>query len=201
MNALLRRLTPALMGLVLAGCGGTVMAPNPDAAKDTRPVFLLDHGRHANLVLTRADGTLVRYLYGDWRWYAQGDTAFLRTVPTLFAATPSALGRQVLAGPATAACIRRQVRREIQDLYPLSAAGARIDRLDRGLQEYFAQMRAQAHYNAALDVEFVPGERPYTLFGNSNHVVAEWLEALDVEVRGNPVFGGWRIAGAEAQPG
>lgn len=199
MNALLRRLTPALMGLVLAGCGGTVMAPNPDAAQDTRPVFLLDHGRHANLVLTRADGTLVRYLYGDWRWYAQGDTAFLRTVPTLFAATPSALGRQVLAGPATAASIRRQVRREIQGLHRLTAPGARIDRLDRRLQDYFAQMRAQAHYNAALDVEFVPGQRPYTLFDNSNHVVAQWLEELGIKVRGNPVFGGWRIAAGETE--
>lgn len=199
MNALLRRLTPALMGLVLAGCGGTVMAPSPDAAQDTRPVFLLDHGRHANLVLTRADGTLVRYFYGDWRWYAEGETGVLRSVPTLFAATPSALGRQVLRGPATAGSIRRQVRRKIQGLHRLTAPAARIDRLDRRLQAYFEHMREQSHYNAALGVEFVPGRRPYTLFGNSNHVVAQWLEELGIEVRGNPVFGGWRIGAGDTE--
>ncbi|MBK1629716.1 hypothetical protein CKO31_02965 [Thiohalocapsa halophila] len=198
MKVALRCLAIALMGLVLAGCGGKVMAPALNGTQDARPVFLIDHGRHANLVLTRADGTMVRYLYGDWRWYAKGDTGVLRTLPTLFAATPSALGRQVLTGPATAASIRRQVRREIQGLHRLTAAGARIDRLDRRLRHYFERQRKQAHYNAALAVEFVPGERPYTLFGNSNHVVAEWLEALGIRVRGNPVFGGWRIAGAEA---
>ena len=44
------------------------MAPAPSGAQDARPVFLIDHGRDANLVLTRADGTMVRYLCGDWRW-------------------------------------------------------------------------------------------------------------------------------------
>ena len=105
-----------------------------------------------------------------------------------------------MTGPATSASIRRQVRREIQGLHRLTASGARIDRLDRRLQQSFERLREQAHYNAALDVEFVPGERPYTLFGNSNHVVAEWLEALGIRVRGNPVFGGWRIAGGEMAP-
>lgn len=191
-RAVLARITAALAVVVLAACGGTIGAGR-DVAPDTRPVFLLDHGRHSTLVLSRADGTLVRYLYGDWRWYAEGDTGVLHAVPTLFARTPSALGRQVLMGPATDAAIRDQVRMRIQTLHRLSASAERIDRLDRRLAQTFDARRAQAYYNAGYAVEFVPGQRPYTLFDNSNHVVAGWLRELGLDVHGNPVFGSWRV--------
>jgi hypothetical protein len=183
----------ALTG-VLASCGGTVTGPTPDAVRGSRPVFLVDHGRHANLVLTRADGSMIRYLYGDWRWYAQGDTGVARVLPTLFADTASALGRQPLSGPATEASVRRQVPMAIKSLHRLSAPVEQIDALDRRLASYFERMQGQSHYNAALSVEFVPGPKSYTLFENSNHVVADWLGELGIEVRGNPIFGGWRVA-------
>lgn len=188
----LLRITAVLVAFALSACGGTIGASR-DSGPGMRPVFLLDHGRHSTLVLTRADGDMVRYLYGDWRWYAEGDTGVLHAVPTLFARTPSALGRQVLTGPATDAAIRRQVRLNIHALHRLAAPAERIDSLDRRLAQAFAERQAQAFYNAGYAVEFVPGERPYTLFDNSNHVVAGWLRELGIEVRGNPVFGSWRV--------
>jgi predicted small secreted protein len=189
----LLQITVALAAVALTACGATIGASR-DTRAGTRPVFLLDHGRHSTLVLTRADGTLVRYLYGDWRWYAEGDTGVLHAVPTLFAPTPSALGRQVLTGPATDGSINAQVRMPIHSLHRLAAPAAKIDSLDRRLAHTFEQRRAQAYANVGYAVEFVPGERPYTLFHNSNHVVAGWLRELGIEVRGNPVFGSWRVA-------
>jgi hypothetical protein len=185
-------LTMMVASALLAGCVGTI-ATSHEAGPETRPVFLLDHGRHSTLLLSRADGSLVRYLYGDWRWYAEGDIGILRAVPTLFAPTPSALGRQILSGPSTDAAIRDQVRMRILALYRLPAARQRIDRLDRRLEGYFERLRDQAYYNAGYAVEFVPGQDPYTLSNNSNHVVAGWLGELGIDVRGNPVFGNWRV--------
>mgnify|MGYP006987897890 FL=1 len=182
-----------LTSLALAGCGGTVMHPDLETANGVRPVFLLEHGRHSSLVLTRTDGSMVRYVYGDWRWYAEGETGIRRAVPTLFAATGSALGRQALAAPARETSIRRQVPMAIRNIHRLPAPAERIDGLDHRLQRDFERLQGQSHYNAAYDLEFVPGQRPYTLFANSNHVVADWLRELGIEVRGNPVFGSWQV--------
>jgi len=81
----------------------------------------------------------------------------------------------------------------IRAIHRLAAAADRIDQLDRRLQHGFERLRGQSYYNAAYDLEFVPGQRPYTLFANSNHVVANWLGELGIEVHGNPVFGSWHV--------
>lgn len=169
------------------------MYPDVDTADSVRPVFLIDHGRHSSLVLTRAGGSMIRYVYGDWRWYAKGETGMRRALPTLFAATESALGRQTLTAPATETSIRRQVPMTIRNIHRLAAPAGRIDGLDRRLQRNFERLQERSHYNAAIDLEFVPGQRPYTLFANSNHIVADWLRELGIDVRGNPVFGNWQV--------
>ncbi|TVS12696.1 MAG: hypothetical protein EA419_03940 [Wenzhouxiangella sp.] len=188
-----RLIMGVVAALLLSACAGVVTRPDPEADLDTRAVMLLDHGRHSSLVLTRADQSMVRYLYGDWRWYAERDTGFLRAFPTLFAPTRSALGRRQLAAPATEASLRRQIPVYIQAVHGFAVASERIDRLDRRLDEHFADHIEKSLFNDYYDLEFVPGPRPYTLFDNSNHVVADWLEELGVDVRGSPIFGHWRV--------
>ena len=51
-----------LLVVLLGGCTTTVVVP--PAPEQPRAVFLLDHGRHATLVLETAEGGLVRYAYG-----------------------------------------------------------------------------------------------------------------------------------------
>jgi len=179
--------------LLLSACAGVVTRPEPEPVIDSRPVMLLDHGRHSSLVLTRADRSMVRYLYGDWRWYAERDTGFVRAFPTLFVPTRSALGRRELAGPATEDNLRRQIPVHVQAVHAFAVAGRRIDRLDQRLDAHFADHSEKSLFNAYYDLEFVPGPEPYTLFDNSNHVVADWLAELGIEVRGNPIFGRWRV--------
>lgn len=179
--------------LLLSGCAGVVARPMIDPGVETRPVFLLDHGRHASLVLTRADDSLVRYVHGDWVWYAEDRTGPLRAFPTLLLPTESAVGRRELAPARDENELRRRIRVGIETIYSLSAPAAKIDALDQSLSEWFERKADEALFNARFDLEFVPGPRPYTLFDNSNHVVAEWLEALGIPVRGNPIFGHWRL--------
>ena len=180
---------------LLTACAGTVTVPDDTELEDPRPVFLLDHGRHASLVVTRADDSLIRYVYGDWRWYARQETGFFRIFPTLFARTQAALGRRELAGPPESDALRRQIRVVIQEIHPLSVPAALIDELIATLDARFEDALETLYYNRDYDLEFVHDPKPYTLGDNSNHVVAGWLRQLDIDVSGNPVFGRWRVAG------
>lgn len=177
----------------VTGCAATVIPREFSDHLDPRPVFLLDHGLHTSLALSRDDGTLVRYVYGDWRWYAMRETGFFRAFPTLFTKTQAALGRRELPGPAEADAIRRQLRVEVKHIYTFSAPAERIDYLIKDIDARFYSARDTLIYNRGYDLEFVHDPRPYHFGYNSNHAVAEWIQALDLEVHGNPAIGRWRI--------
>lgn len=182
-----------ILVLVLTGCAGTVTRPDVEQIEQPRPVYLLDHGRHSTLVLTRQDESMVRYLYGEWRWYALQETGFFRVWPTLFFPTQATLGRKELTGPPDEATIRRQIPVVIQEIHKLAAQAERVDQLDRRLEQRFDDAIDTLHYNRNYDLEFVHDPEPYTLFYNSNHVVADWLREIGIEVTGNPIWGRWRV--------
>lgn len=181
------------VSLSLLGCAGTITPPDELALKNPRPVFLLDHGRHSTLVLTREDGSLVRYLYGEWRWYALQETGFFRAWPTLLVPTQGALGRRELMGPPTSINIRQQIPVAIQAIHELAVEADHSDALDRRLEQRFENAIHTRHYNRDYDLEFVHDSRNYTLFYNSNHVVADWLREMELAVNGNPIWGLWRL--------
>ena len=183
----------AVLVLLVSGCAATVPRPELTDDRADRMVFLVDHGRHSSLVLSRSDDSLVRYAYGEWAWYAEGRSGFWRAFPTLFTPTRSTLGRREWTGTASEAAIRQQIRVEIRAIHSFLAWGHRVDALDRRLRLHFERSSDQALYHERFDLEFVPSVRPYTLLHNSNHVVAEWLGELGIVVRGNPVFGRWRV--------
>lgn len=179
--------------LVCSGCTATVKIPEVAEHDDPRPVFLFDHGLHSSLALSRDDGTLVRYVYGEWRWYARRETGVLRVLPTLLSDTQSALGRRELPGPPEVDVLLQQIRVEVNQIYAFDAPGDRIDDLISDLDSQFDSARDTLIYNEAYDLEFVHDPRPYHMGHNSNHVVADWIRSLGIEVRGNPASGAWRI--------
>lgn len=183
----------ALLGLLLAGCSASVRVPADLAGDDLRPVFFIEHGWHSSLVLAREDGTVVRWVYGEWRWYALDDTGALRAVPTLFWPTQGALGRRELDGPATARSIEARTRVLIDAVHELAAPPEAVDALLEKLDGRFENARDTWHFSRLYDLAFVHDARRYTLARNSNHVVADWLRALGFEVRGNPTIGRWRV--------
>lgn len=184
----LSRLLPALL---LAGCAATVTPP-PEP-REPRAVFLLEHGRHTSLVLTARDERLMRYAYGEWRWYAERDTGFTRAFPALFRNTPAALGRRALEGPGTAASLRPQIGVVIDDTHAFKAEAGKVDALLAALDRQYRAGLDEKLDNHPYELSFVPHPVPYTWRHNSNHMVADWLESLGFEVHGNPAFGRWRI--------
>jgi len=177
--------------LTLQACTTTVVPPI--APKAPRPVFLLDHGRHASLTLPRGDGGIVRYSYGDWRYYAQVRTGVFQGSAAILWPTRAALGRRELPGPPEAAAVRRNVRVWSEQLYELMVDSLAIEILRSRLDSIYDANLESRIYNAAYDLEFVHHPRAYWVFHNSNHVVAGWLKELGCQVRGLALFSKWKV--------
>lgn len=76
----------------------------------------------------------------------------------------------------------------------LPAGAEEVDTLVARLDEHFRHRSRALHRNTAYRLDFVPYDRSYWLFNNSNHAVKEWLQQLGYEVRGSGVMAEWRLA-------
>src|SRR5690606_11035833 len=104
----MKRLRPAgslplvAVAFLLGGCAVTVVPPaNP---VEPSPAYILDHGRHASLVVVDSSGRPVRYAFGRPD-RENDDIGFFRGLAALLASNGGTLGRRVLPGPATPANI------------------------------------------------------------------------------------------------
>ncbi len=179
--------------LWLAGCKTTI-APPDDVAEPTT-VFVLDHGRHASLVLPTAEGA-VRYSYGDWDYYALRQTGLWSGLRALVTPSPAALGRQPLSLAPTGENLPGQLRVVVDELLPIQVDAGAVAALRRELDDLYDQASGPRHYSAPLDVSFVRYPTAYSFGHNSNRKVAQWLEQLGCEVRGPALLSNWRLAEA-----
>lgn len=183
--------------LPLGGCATFVQPPAQLA--QPAPVFLLDHGRHASLVLPTEQG-LTRYEYGDWVWFVEARRTPATAFSALFCDTQGALGRQAMRGPPTPQSVRRQVPVLIEELYPLCVEADLAEALHRRLADLYAASPRAEVYRAELGLSFVSHPAPYGLWSNSNHMVADWLMELGVEVEVGGPLSRWKIRGAQRWP-
>lgn len=176
-----------LASLVLAGCSATAYCPSP--SENARPAFLLTHGRHTTLVLSDGEGQLERFAYGDWRYYAQERDNVWTGVRALLWPTRAALARQEyeVAEPVTQQEVITAVSVAIGELHSLELEGNSVDELRHELNQRFqAGAENELVISQRYDFTFVPHPRNYWFWHNSNHQVADWMEAMGCEVRGNP---------------
>lgn len=179
----------AALGL-LGGC--TTRIVPPVNLQEPATVFVLDHGRHTSLVVPAAEGGLVRYAYGDWRYYAERKTGPGHAIAAILWSTPGALGRRALPGPATAPEVRAQVPLVITDLYEIEVERQRIDVLRAELDAYFDTADIQLETPEVL-LSFVRHPRAYNLRHNSNTALAGWLETLGCRVSGPAILARWHV--------
>jgi hypothetical protein len=180
------------------GCSTVVVPPSRPA--DPEPVFLLDHGRHASLVLPGAEGGIVRYAYGDWRWYAEGNTGLWQGAAALFWPTRAGLGRREMEGPVGVGAVRRQVRVPIEVLYELMVEARAVAGLRMRLDSIYEENLATRLTSRLYDLEFVEHPNNYWALHNSNVVVASWLRELGVRVEGAALFSDWQVSEPATRP-
>ncbi len=174
----------ALAVPVLVGCATTIVAPCGSPPRQT--VYVLDHGRTSSLALPDEAGGFVRYVYGDWRWYALNETTVAVGIAALLWPTQGALGRAASPSRFTADGAYERLHVLEVEAQRLRALRQRLDAL------YSANAHSRVH-NALYDLDFVPYPRPYSALHNSNHVIAAWLEELGCEVRGPALWSEWRM--------
>jgi hypothetical protein len=174
----------------LGGC--TTHVTPPAAPVSPAKVFVLDHGRHTSLVVSTPEGGLMRYAYGDWRFYAERQTGLGHAIAALLWSTPGALGRRHLPGPPDYDAVRDQVLVEIDTVYEITVEQARIEALRASLDGIFAAAERSLD-TPETDLVFVPHPVDYRLRHNSNTVISLWLEELGCEVSRRAIFARWRI--------
>jgi hypothetical protein len=179
-----------LLALLLSLGGCATQVTPPAQVQMPAKVFVLDHGRHTSLVLSTAEDGLVRYAYGDWRFYAERDTGLPGAIAALLWNTPAALGRREFPGPPTADIVRARIPLKIEALYEIEVERARVDALRAELDAIFAAAD-QVRETPETHLFFAPHPRAYNLRHNSNTAIAHWLEQLGCETRGPAILAKW----------
>lgn len=180
-----------LVFMLAAPCGCATTVTPPVGIEEPARVALLDHGRHATLLVETPSGNMIRYAYGEWGWYALRDAGIAEGSRALLWPTQGALGRRSLPGPLTPEQARRAVSAVFEDAIFMEAEAAKRDRLIARLDAIFLENIDTLTFNAAWDLAFVHHPAPYSAWRNSNHAVARWLEELRAGVDGLAYFSIW----------
>jgi hypothetical protein len=180
-----------MLALPLA-CTTTVVQPN----KPSEPVkvYLINHGYTSSLVLPTNDGEMIRYVYGDWNYYALGNRGLLDAIVALFWPTRGALGRQRIERASDIESLRRQIGVEIQQIHTLEVERSEVEHLGARLDSILESQRERLVVNTANGMEFGQHPQSYNYFHNSNHVAARWLEELGCQVRGPAFSSRWEAS-------
>lgn len=178
-----------LAGLILlAGCANTIRLT--EEPKDPRSVYLVDLGRHTRLAVELPDGALLEYAYGEWRWYARMQDQWWRAAAVVLWPTQGTLGRWEWPAPGAAPRLLNAYNGLI--VLELSAEASLVDALVAELDRDFNRHSSELLRNTTYRLDFVPHDRSYWLFNNSNHAVKRWLQRLGFEVRGSGIFAEWK---------
>lgn len=182
---------------VVASVFGTTTLVSPEDPRSPRVVFVIDHGRHSSIAVETQSGTLVRYAYGDTRYYRDQDTSLLSGAAALLWPTEATLGRAELSGEATLSSLSAQLVVGVEEILVLHVAGDDADALSAELDRLHTQGLAEHVFVGAYGLVFAPHPRDYVWWHNSSTVVAAWLEDMGVEVRGLGLLASWDVVRTE----
>jgi hypothetical protein len=181
----------------LAGCTVTVEPPTDVA--DPVTVFLLDHDRHASLVLpTDQPGTYINYATGDWEYYALNNASAFNALAALLLPTDTGLGRRPIVCPPSLRQVVANTPVPTDEAFAIEVDRAKVRALRDDLDAVFEAADHEPVFNDAYDLTFVKHPQTYSLFRDSNRMVADWLETLDCRVSGIVVWSDWQVDRAQA---
>ncbi|SFR42436.1 hypothetical protein SAMN05216203_0181 [Marinobacter daqiaonensis] len=188
-----RRVRPVHLAIVVAaisGCANHVTVPEDPAS----PVqaYLVNHGRHASLVLPDPDGQWRRYVHGEWRWYALDETGPLRAMQAILWPTQATIGRGTLDRSPETGRPLPGIPEGYAEAIGFQVSQSRVTALRDRLDAYFENPEKR-HYQPRYGLEFVPFPKDYWFMHQSNEVIAHWLRALGLEVRGPTLFSDWKF--------
>ena len=182
----------ALLGaLVLSWITVPATIIPPVAPLNPMTVHVVESGLHAQLILPQGD-RWVQYGFGDWDYYALNRQDLAHALMALLWPTQGALGRGEVVSLAE---FRASAEQAGFHLLSFEVPSAQVRQLRRSLQIRFEQQIPKGYVNnRAINLYLVQDEQTYSLLHNSNHELAEWLEALDCEVKSLLLWREFRLA-------
>ncbi len=168
-----------VVGLILFSSPTFIIPPTAPAAPVT--IYVIDYGYHSRLVLPDGKGKLMQYAYGDWRYFALDRQNLGNGIAALLYPTQGTIGRRQFNNLAE---FQRQLQGERNTLLCFEVAAAKAARLLKLLDRRFRQNLPMWVKNPRNHLTFVPDDRDYIMFHNSNHELVTWLKNLDCRVKG-----------------
>lgn len=175
--------------LLFSGCSTQVKCPSIPYGRN---VALVDHGRHASLVLESEEG-MIRYSFGDWKYYALAEQGFWSGVRALFWPTRSGLGRRELAKPVTDQNVRKRMTVLAEHIFIFQLETERVRRFIEAQDKIYYDHQTSRIYNAPYDLYFVHHPESYSLINNSNYKVGQWLEEMGCTTDGWSFLSNWKV--------
>lgn len=166
--------------IILIYAPNFIIPPRDPVAPTT--VYVLDYGFHSRLVLPDRGARLIQYGYGDWQHFARQERNLITTLKALFIPTQGTLAREELINSSTIQEIA-EAQARITSL-TIEVANEKVVKLRNKLQDRFDRNIETKVEGNRTNVQFVKDDQDYTIFYNSNHQVADWLEELGCEVEG-----------------
>jgi hypothetical protein len=179
--------------LALLVCGGcsAVIVPPATPGQGAVPVLVADYGYHSTILLSRTQGGLVEYAFGDWTYFGQNRKSIFTALHALLASEQATLGRRVLylepgqPGLEGATGAKSVIR--------FDAPRDKVVGLERALEERFSAKLDSMTYSPVHQLYFVKDDERYRWSNNCNHFTARWLERLGCEVKGIVLGSGFRV--------
>jgi hypothetical protein len=168
----------------------------PENPTDPRAIYVIDHGTHTSLVIQTSDNKMLRYSYGDFRYYALRDTSLASGAAALFWPTPATLGRGQLEGPVSEKSLRDQLVVVVEQIYELEVAAEKADRLILDLDAIFFTGKDQLVKVPEYGLIFAPHPIDYFWNSNSSTMIGVWLKKLGADVFGWALISSWNVGSA-----
>jgi len=178
--------------LLLSAVSPTVLVTPRDISDPTK-VFVIDHGTHTSLAIQADSETLIRYAYGDKRYYAQRDTSLSSGAKALLIPTPAVLARAELEMIQSTEELLDQLPVVVNTVYELDVEASKASDLIKRLDSFHSQSAQELISVPAYGLEFAPHPSDYQVFSNSSTMITSWLRELGVTTIGWGLIASWAI--------
>jgi len=189
-------LASAAAGLLVVSVLVPTTVTLPKNPTDPRAVYLIDHGTHSSLVIQTSDKKMLRYSYGDFRYYALRDTSLTSGAAALFWPTPATLGRGELKGPVSEKSLRDQLVVVVEEIYRIEVAAEKVDRLILDLDAIYFAGEGELVKVPEYGLIFAPHPIDYFWNSNSSTMIGVWLKKLGADVFGWALISSWNVGSA-----
>jgi hypothetical protein len=189
----MHRSTILLLAFICCSATGCTTTVSPPAhPREPVTVYLTDYGRHSSVLLPTSPGHYTEYAFGDWNFFALGNTHWWVAAQAMVSSPRSTLGRREVAVQHSN---DEQLKKLLgcRRLMRFEAERLRAEVLSINLDRTFRVSTTAPMHSTYSDLNHVPDDERYWGCHNCNHVTAAWLRQLGCDVRGPAVLSSFEM--------